>query len=144
MKSILLNPGPPKKHLLVFDVGDEIVSSLVAFAKQQELTAAHFEAIGALREGVIAYWDWNRKEYDRIEVGEQVEVVSCIGNIGRGADGEPKVHAHIALGRKDGSLIGGHLMEGRVRPTLELVLVESSATIQRRRDDLTGLELIEA
>ena len=55
----------------------------------------------------------------------------------------PKIHAHIVVGKSDGTAHGGHLMEARVFPTLELILVESPKYLQRRLDKETGLALID-
>jgi predicted DNA-binding protein with PD1-like motif len=58
------------------------------------------------------------------------------------ADGEPKIHAHVVVGRRDGTALGGHLLDARVRPTLEVVLVETPATLRRTIDKTTGLPLL--
>ena len=58
-------------------------------------------------------------------------------------DNGPKLHAHVVVGKSDGTAHGGHLMEGRVRPTLEIVLVETAAHLKRRSDAATGLLLID-
>ena len=128
--------------LLVFDRGDDVMSTLTTFARQHPIRSASFTAIGACERAVIAYWNRETKEYERIDVGEQVEVVSLTGNIARGEDGEPRVHAHAALGKRDGSLIGGHFVSGVVYPTLELVLIPSDVVLQRKRDEGTGLPLL--
>jgi len=133
----------PRSFLLVYDMDDEARDVLAAFADEQRLTMGHFKALGAFRETTIAWWSWEDKQYHEIPVNEQVEVVSMVGNVSRSPDGEPRVHAHVALGRRDGSLIGGHLVRGIVRPTLELVIEESSAGVIRKKDDATGLELID-
>jgi predicted DNA-binding protein with PD1-like motif len=75
-------------------------------------------------------------------VPEQVEVVSLVGDVALGEDGGPKVHAHAVLGRSDGSALGGHLLEARVRPTLEVILTELPGHLQRRHDRESGLGLI--
>jgi len=128
--------------ILIFETGDEVSSTLTRFAKQRHITAGHFTAIGALSDAVIGYFDWTRKDYLRNEVSEQVEVVSLIGDIALDK-GDPKIHAHIVLGKKDGTALGGHLLEGHVRPTLELVLQESPAELKRRFDPESGLALID-
>jgi hypothetical protein len=69
-------------------------------------------------------------------------VLSLVGDVAVGDDG-PKVHAHVVLGRADGSAHGGHLLEARVWPTLELVLIESPAHLRRRMDPASGLALID-
>jgi hypothetical protein len=75
-------------------------------------------------------------------VPEQVEVLSLNGDIA--LDGaEPKVHAHTVLGRRDGSTVGGHLLEAHVRPTLEVILVESPGYLRKTCDRETGLALID-
>jgi uncharacterized protein len=59
-----------------------------------------------------------------------------------GPDGAPRIHAHLVVGRSDGTAYGGHLLEGHVRPTLEVVLDESPTALQRRTDPETGLALL--
>jgi hypothetical protein len=58
---------------LIFDTGDEVLSSLQAFATQQQLTAARFTAIGAFRDVILGYFDWQSKTYEKIPMREQVE-----------------------------------------------------------------------
>ena len=70
-------------------------------------------------------------------------MLSLLGDIAwKEDDEEPQVHAHAVLGTSDSSTRGGHLLEARVRPTLEVVLVESPEHLQRREDSETGLPLI--
>jgi predicted DNA-binding protein with PD1-like motif len=133
--------GGMKTFVLVFDLGDEVMSELRDFAARCGLAASHFTAIGALERATLGYFDWERKDYDRIAVDEQVEVVTLTGDVAMEA-GEPKVHAHVVLGRRDGAALGGHLLDAIVRPTLELTLVETPATLQRRHDPVSGLNLI--
>ena len=142
MKSKLLHEHDGEKTFaLIFNTGDEAMAGLVEFARSQKLGAAHFTAIGAFREVTLGYFDWESKEYKRIPVNEQVEVLSLIGDVALKA-GEPKVHAHVVVGRSDGSTRGGHLLEARVRPTLEVILVESPAHLRKQVDEESGLALI--
>lgn len=141
MKSKVINERPERTFALVFDEGEEVAAGLQRFAEEQNLTAARFTAIGALSYAVVGFFDLEKRDYHRIEIAEQVEVLSLIGNIAlHGA--EKKVHAHIVLGRADGATLGGHLLEGRVRPTLEVIVVESPNWLQREMDEKTGLPLL--
>jgi predicted DNA-binding protein with PD1-like motif len=142
MKSKVINDGPERTIALIFDKGDEVVSTLQRFATEHGLTASRFSAIGALEGAVLGYFDWERKDYVRIPVQEQVEVLSLNGDIALDGD-QPKVHAHTVLGRRDGSTVGGHLLEATVRPTLEVVLVESPGYLHKKCDRETGLALID-
>jgi len=92
---------------------------------------------------MLGYFDIEKKEYEKILVEEQVEVLSLVGTIAPKDDGEPQVHAHVVLGRSDGTMKGGHLLEAHVRPTLEVILTESPEHLRRRTDEETGLPLID-
>jgi predicted DNA-binding protein with PD1-like motif len=138
MKSKKLDSGT----VLIFDTGDEVVSALTKFAKEQKISAAHFTAIGAFSDVDIGYFDWQEKDYLKNQVNEQVEVVSLIGDIALDHGG-PKVHAHVVVGKRNGTTMGGHLLEGHVRPTLELVLQESGEQLKRKFDPESGLALID-
>jgi len=128
--------------VLVFDTGDEVVSTLTAYAKDHHIAGAHFTAIGAFSDAIIGYFDLQKKDYLKNQVNEQVEVVSLIGDIALDK-GEPMVHAHVVVGKKNGAAMGGHLLEAHVRPTLELVLEESGEQLKRKFDPASGLALID-
>jgi predicted DNA-binding protein with PD1-like motif len=49
----------------------------------------------------------------------------------------------VVLGKADGTALGGHFLEGRVWPTLEMIITEMPAHLRRRRDEETGLALID-
>lgn len=130
-----------RPYFLVFDRGDEILATLRAFALEHGIRGGRFAAIGAIERGVVAYWDREAREYERIEVDEQVEVLALIGDVAVEGE-ETRIHAHATLGRRDGSTIGGHLLEGTVYPTLEMHLVDYGGPLERRKDDETRLSLI--
>ena len=143
MKSKLVRQHEGEKtYVLVFDTGEELASGLLDFARQQQLANARFTAIGALRSLTLGYFAWEKKEYEKIPLYEQVEVLTLAGNLVSSPKG-PKLHAHIVVGKRDGTAHGGHLIEAIVRPTLEVMLIESaSGPIERRHDEATGLALI--
>ncbi len=126
---------------LVFDNGDEVMKNLSEFLRHERIDTARFTAIGAFSRATLGYYDWVQKEYIKNVVNEQVEVLSLIGDVAL-KDDEPAIHAHVVLGRSDASTIGGHLLEGNVRPTLELILVESPAHLVKVHDPESGLALI--
>ena len=131
-----------RTFVLVLARGEEAMTELTAFAREQEVTGAAITGLGAFEEAVLRYFDWEARDYIDIPVMEQVEVAALVGDIGEGPQGEPAVHVHLVLGRRDGSAMAGHLKSGRVRPTLELTVVESPAHLCRRRDPEVGLNLI--
>src|SRR5919204_2087000 len=143
MQSKLLHEADgARTFALVLDTGDETMARLAAFAEEHDLDAADFTAIGAFSRAVVAFFDLERKEYQPIPVDEQVEVLSIVGHVTREPGGR-NVHAHAVLGKRDGTAVGGHLLEGHVRPTLEIVLTESPTHLRRSKDADTGPALID-
>src|SRR5256885_7426310 len=108
---------------LVLGQGDEAIGALERFAVDHRLGASHFTAIGAFSRTVVAYFDWTTRAYRHIGIEEQVEVLSLVGDIVIQRD-VPRVHAHTVVGKADATAHGGHLIEGHVRPTLEIVITE--------------------
>ena len=143
MKSVLLDERDGlRTYALVLQTGDEAAKALADFAAAHRLGGSRFTAIGAFSRAVVAYFDWTSKQYQHIRIGEQVEVLSLVGDVSL-EDGKPKVHAHVVVGKADGSAHGGHLIEGHVRPTLEIVITESPRHLRRRFDPASGLALID-
>ena len=133
----------PKTFALIFETGDEIASVLQQFARGQGLAGSSFKAIGALSYAKLGWFNWETKKYDPACVlDEQVELLSLIGDIAL-RDGEPQVHAHVVVGRSDGTAHGGHLLEARARPTCELILTESPIHLQKKLDPKSGIALIQ-
>ena len=139
---VLNEHGGLRTMVLVLSTGDEAMAALTDFATSQRLRAAQFTAIGACSRTVVAYFDWATKQYQKIAIDEQVEVLSLAGDITLDDD-TPKVHAHMVVGKRDGTAHGGHLAEAHVRPTLEIVLTETPAHLRRRFDPDSGLALID-
>lgn len=143
MKSKLLDSTGQKTFALVFDKGEDPVAGLTRFAGTERVGAAHFTAIGAFSEVTLGYFEAGRKDYKRMVLPAQVEVLSLIGDIALDSGDEPKVHAHVVVGLADGEARGGHLLAARVWPTLEVILVESPAFLRKRYDAESGLALID-
>lgn len=142
MKSKLIHEhGGQKTFAVVFETGDEVMSNLARFAQANKLGGSHFTAIGAFSDVTLGYFDMAQKSYRKIPLEEQVEVLSLVGDIALD-HGEPKLHAHVVVGRSNGAAMGGHLLEAHVRPTLEVVVVESPQHLERKMDAETGLALI--
>jgi uncharacterized protein len=144
MQAKLINQvGDQRIFVIVLATDDEVMACLQRFVLLESLEAAQFSAIGAFRSATLGYFDWQSKEYRRIPVEEQVEVASFTGDLARGPDNKPSLHIHCVLGRSDGRALAGHLLEARVRPTLEVVLADSPMHLRKRLDPESGLALID-
>jgi predicted DNA-binding protein with PD1-like motif len=143
MNTKLLDQHGPKTYALVFDKGDELIDGLTQFARQHNQDTASFTGIGAFSSATLGYFDRERMDYTKIPIDEQAEVLTLAGNIAFDTSRrEPKIHAHVILGRADGSTLGGHVLVAHVWPTLEVVLVETPAHLRRATDFETGLALL--
>lgn len=141
MKSKLIHDGPQKTYAVIFDQHDDPIAGLTEFARCEQLSGSQFTAIGAFKRALLGYFDWKSKQYEKIPIEQQVEVLSMLGDIAL-HEGEPQVHAHVVLGKRDGTAHGGHLLQAEVRPTLEVIVTESPEHLQKKHDERSGLALI--
>ncbi|WLS06214.1 PPC domain-containing DNA-binding protein [Shinella oryzae] len=140
---LLANDAGERTFILILEEGDEAFACLTAFAQQERITAASVTAIGAFRSATIAFFEFETKNYKRIPVEVQSEVLTLMGDIAVDDEGKASLHLHVVLGLSDGSTRGGRFLEGHVQPTLEVVVRETPAKLRRRRRAELGIALID-
>ena len=143
MKSRCVADGPANVHVVILDAGEEAFAALTRFANAEKLSAASLTAIGAFEKATIGWFDLAAKNYRKIEINEQCEVLSALGDVAIGDDGKASLHVHVVLGLSDGSTRGGHFLSGIVRPTLEVMLTEAPARLRRRKRADLGIALVD-
>ena len=143
MKSKLIDSSHERTFALVFEPGEEVMAELLRFCTEHKLAAAHLTAIGAFERVTLGFFELQRKDYKRIPINEQVELMSLVGNVARDNQGQPKVHAHVVVGKSDGTAHGGHLLDAYVRPTLEVLVIESARQMYRTTRPDLGLALLD-
>jgi predicted DNA-binding protein with PD1-like motif len=143
MKSKVVVEGRERTFVLILDPVEEAFRSITKFANQENITGASVTAIGAFEHARVGWFDIEAKCYKPTLVSEQCEVLSLVGDIAQGDDGKASLHLHAVLGLSDGSVRGGHLMEGIVRPTLEVTIVETAAHLRRKKRAELGIALID-
>jgi uncharacterized protein len=142
MKAKVIEDADEVTYVMVCDPGDEAFGTLTQFARDQDLEASQITAVGAFSRATVGWFDRVTKQYRRIPVDEQCEVLSLIGDVAEGQDG-PSVHVHVVLGLSDGTTRGGHLLEGRVFPTLEVIIREAPAELRKVMNPDIGIALID-
>jgi len=142
MKSKVVEDADVVTYVVVCDPGDEAVSALTRFARAEDLEAAQITAVGAFEHATVGWFDRTARDYRRIHVAEQCELLSLIGDVAEGEDG-PILHMHVVLGLSDGTTRGGHLLEARVFPTLEAVVTENPARLRKVMRPDIGIPLID-
>ena len=140
IKALSLNESE-RSFAVVLEPGEEATASLLKFARAQNVHAAQISAIGAFSRVVLGFFEFKRRDYRRIVLDEQVELVSLLGNLAREGD-DAKLHCHVVVANREGKAFGGHLLEGIVKPTLEAVAIDTPAHLRRRLDPATGLALL--
>ena len=144
MKSQLVNEVRGQRtFVVVLDPCEEAFAALTAFAIDNDLGSASLTAIGAFERATVGWFDLVEKTYRKIPINEQCEVLSAIGDVAVGDDGKPSLHVHAVFGLRDGTTRGGHLLDGIVRPTLEITLVEAPVHLRRRKRPEFGAALID-
>ena len=126
-------------YVLVLRKGQEIVSTLLEFAREKRLVSGSLKATGAVSDAQIACFDSATNEYGQADVREPAEVVSLIGGLGL-ANGQPLLHMHTVLRLRDRSTLTGHLLEAHVLSRLEVRLTAWSRPLSRAGEVETGLK----
>jgi predicted DNA-binding protein with PD1-like motif len=142
MKAKVIEDADVVTYVVVCDPGDEAVTVLTEFARGERLEAARLTAVGGFERATVGWFDRAAKQFRPIPVDEQCEVLSLIGDVAEGQEG-PSVHMHAVLGLSDGTTRGGHLIEGRVFPTLEVIVTEAPAELRKVMRPDIGVALID-
>jgi predicted DNA-binding protein with PD1-like motif len=142
MRSKSIKEGPDRVFVLILDQGEDAFKAIADFANRERIDGASVTAIGAFSEAKVGWFDLAAKKYKPIAVKEQCEVLSLMGDIAQGDDGDASLHLHAVLGLQDGSLRGGHFLSGLVQPTLEVTITETVAHLRRKQQPSLGIALI--
>ena len=128
-------------YVLRLDRGEEIMTSLERFCREEGILLASVQGLGASDHAVVGLYDVAERQYHKHVFDEPMEIVALHGNISA-KEGEVYLHLHIALGRSDAGVIGGHLNECRISATCELFVRPLDGRVERFLDEAeTGLNL---
>ncbi|WP_276299563.1 PPC domain-containing DNA-binding protein [Halorussus lipolyticus] len=117
------------------DWRDEIES----LADDEDVDAAWFVAMGAVKDATIWFYDQSEQEYRDVEFDEPLEVAACVGNVSW-LDGERFAHTHAVLSRRSGQTLAGHLDSATVFAG-ELYMKTFETELERAHDEPTDLDL---
>ncbi len=124
--------------------GADLLASLTQLCLNENVQLGVVRAIGAVTRARVGYYHQDRRTYSYLEFDGPHEIINLEGNISL-KDGQPFVHAHIALMAEDGRMVGGHLAEGTEIFACEYVITEllpeRNRTFERFFDEATGLYL---
>ena len=130
------------RYIVRVESGERVIEALMELLRRERVGFANLSGAGGFRWARIGFWDPETKDYRNRDLDEQLEVVSFQGNASIRSD-SPFLHLHVALGRSDLTVIGGHLSEAIAHPTLEVWMRTEDIEIRRSRDEATGLDLLD-
>jgi len=116
--------------ILVLAPGDELLRSLIEFARSHDVDGATITGVGTVREVEIGTWSARRNEHVRHTFVEELDVCSLNGNLAL-LDGEPMPHVHGVFARADCSTIGGHVFEAVCAANLEIAIHATREPLER-------------
>lgn len=130
------------RYMLRLESGEPAMETLRKFLSDERIDFSFLSAAGAFQSVTLGYWNATTRSYAYRDFNEQLEVLSFQGNTAL-KDDKPFLHIHGVFGRPDYTVIGGHVKEGRVHPTLEVWIRTEAARVRRTRDDASGLDLLD-
>ncbi|SJZ38050.1 PPC domain-containing DNA-binding protein [Selenihalanaerobacter shriftii] len=123
--------------------GADLIEELTEIVKEKKIKAGKVTVIGAVKQGVISFYDQEEQEYYDEIFDEKLEIANCTGNISL-KDAKPMIHAHISFGNEKGEMFGGHLSSGTIIFAGEYIIEEfAGEPFKRGLDKVTGLTLWE-
>ena len=123
------------------DGGASLVDEILRIARKEKIETAGVAAIGGVNSITLAYFNNTKKKYEEHVFDGFMELTSLLGNI-TVKDGQPFLHAHCTVAKRDQSVLGGHLVSATVFPLVELIITPTSNRAERRFSKEVGLNLI--
>ncbi|CAJ53556.1 PPC domain-containing DNA-binding protein [Haloquadratum walsbyi] len=128
-----------QEFLLRLETGADWRTEIEEFAELKNIDAAWFNAMGAVQDAEVWFYDHTETEYNSVNFDEPLEIAACIGNISM-LDDERFAHTHAVLSRPSGQALAGHLNAGTVFAG-EVYLRVLDTDLVREYDETTGLDV---
>ncbi|WP_224270565.1 PPC domain-containing DNA-binding protein [Haloprofundus salinisoli] len=128
-----------REFLARLETGADWREEIEEFAEREGIESAWFNAMGAVQDADVWFYDQADKEYRSVQFDEPLEVAACVGNVAL-LDGEPFAHTHAVLSRPSGQALAGHLNAATVFAG-EVYLRAFDESLERDHDDVTDLDL---
>ena len=138
MKSKKIN----ETYILRLDKGERLIETLKHFCSNNNIKCGYFFGIGSLDEAELAHYIVKTKKYTSEIFRQPLEIVNLTGNI-TAMNSEVYLHCHATLSDVNMEAIAGHLKEGIIGATCEIVLIHLDLSIERKYDENIGLNLME-
>jgi len=129
-------------YFIKLERGEKIINKIKDFCSKENIKCGYFSGIGALDEVELAHYTVENKKYTSRVFKQDLEITNLAGNITT-MDNKVYLHCHITLGDEKMQVIAGHLNEGKISATCEVILIKLDANINRKHNELIGLNLLD-
>ena len=129
-------------YVIRLEKGERVIEKLLGLCEKEKIKAGYFNGLGALSEVELRHFNLMTKEYSSKKLSGLYEITSLHGNISE-MSGKSYIHAHIVVGDSQLNSWSGHLNEATVSATCEIFLVKVDGVITRKKDEETGLNLLD-
>ncbi len=130
------------KYVLRLESGDDILQSIRQFATAKRLSAGFLEGIGSLSKVKLGHYDFQTRKYSYETFEDDLEILNLSGNIAI-MNRQPLPHVHVTLGRRDFSVIGGHMDEGSSANMVEIGMWKLPGKLVKAKEDQIGLNVLQ-
>ena len=128
-------------YIIALKKGEKIIQSIKKICAEQKIQAGYFNAIGAISEVDLGFYNLKLKQYTTKAFTIPLEIASMNGNIST-LDEQITIHCHGVFSKKDFSTIAGHVNEAVVAATCEIFITELEININRKYNEKIGLNLL--
>jgi predicted DNA-binding protein with PD1-like motif len=129
-------------YIMRLEKGEEIITAVKAAVSRSRIRGAFFFGLGVGKDLVLGYYDPHHKKYIKRAFKGEYEFTSLAGNIAH-ADTDCIVHCHVTITNEDFAAFGGHLFQGTIPATGEIIIFPLPRSLRRSHDTLTGLKLLD-
>lgn len=127
------------EYLARLETGADWREEIEELARTEDVEAGWFNAMGAVQDAEIWFYDQDDQEYQSVTFDEHLEVAMCVGNIAD-LEGDVFAHTHAVLSRRSGQALAGHLEAATVFAG-EVYLRAFDEPLVREHDPETDLDL---
>jgi predicted DNA-binding protein with PD1-like motif len=131
-----------ERFLLRFDRGEEVITTLLRWAKDRKLDGAFLTGLGAVENPHLGYFDAKKKGYIEKEFQGEFEIASLTGNLAWDGD-DPIAHIHVVISGPNFLAFGGHLYSAVVSGTVEIAVNPIDTKLVREYKEELNLKLLD-
>ena len=142
MKTSFVYQQRQNNFLIRVNRGGKIIACLIDFCQKEKIKAGFFIGIGAVDQATLAHYSIENQKYSQKKFNQPLELTSLSGTVAT-LDNQPSVHAHAVLADNSFKTISGHLVEGRISGTGEILIVPLGKEIKKKFDQETGLNILD-